>query len=80
MRTTINIDNKLLLQFEEAMDRLGLSRNELISLLLSRIIKKNHFEPRPYERVRYQERGKGLIVWKKSILTLIPYSMRSFLI
>jgi hypothetical protein len=70
MRTTINIDMALLEQFETAMKRLSLSKNELLSLLLARIIRENEFEPRPHERVRYQERSKGLIVWKKEPVTL----------
>ena len=70
MRTTINIDVTLLEKFETAMETLRLSKNELLSLLLARIIRENEFEPRPHERVRYQERGKGLIVWKKEPVTL----------
>jgi hypothetical protein len=70
MRTTINIDVALLEKFEDAMKRLRLSKNELLSLLLARIIRENEFEPRPHERVRYQERSKGLIIWKKEPITL----------
>ena len=70
MRTTINIDVTLLEKFETAMETLRLSKNELLSLLLARIIRENEFEPRPHERVRYQERSKGLIVWKKEPITL----------
>ncbi len=70
MRTTINIDVTLLGEFETAMDTLHLSKNKLISLLLARIISKDEFEPRPYERVTYQERCKGLIVRKKEHINI----------
>ncbi len=70
MRTTINIDVTLLGEFETAMDTLHLSKNKLISLLLARIISKDEFEPRPYERVTYQERCNGLIVRKKEHINI----------
>jgi hypothetical protein len=66
----MNIDLKLFEKLEEAMDTLHLSRNELVSPLLARIIRKNEFEPKPHERIRYQERGKGLIVWKKKHINI----------
>ncbi len=79
MRTTINIDRNLLERLEEAMDTLHLSKNELISLLLARIIRKNEFEPMPHKRIRYQERGKGLIVWKKKHINIDSVFYEKFL-
>jgi hypothetical protein len=79
MRTTINIDEELLEKLEEAMDTLHLSRNEMVSLLLTRIIRENEFEPRPHERIRYQERGKGLIIWKKKHINIDSVFYEKFL-
>ncbi len=70
MRTTININTKLLKELENAAKILNLPQDEVISQLLARIIRKNHFNPRPYERVRYQKRGKGLIIWKKEHINI----------
>jgi hypothetical protein len=55
MRTTINIDRVALDKLKEAMTDIDLSKNELIELLVSRIIKENSFDPKPYETVKYQK-------------------------
>ncbi len=70
MRTTITIDSELLEKLEEAADTLRLSNNALISLLLTRIIRKNEFEPRPYERVTYQKFGKEFIILEKEHINI----------
>ncbi len=70
MRTTITIDSELLEKLEEAASTLRLSNNEMISLLLARIIRKNEFEPRPYERVTYQKRGKDFIILEKEHINI----------
>ncbi len=70
MRTTINIDEELLEKLEEAADALSLSNNEMISLLLARIIRKKEFKPRPYERVTYQKRNKDVVVWEKEHINI----------
>ena len=72
IRTTIYIDKKLLEKLKNAMDILDLPKKEVISLLISRIIRKNHFIPRPCKSVKYQDEGLGLIVWKTEHIDLDP--------
>jgi hypothetical protein len=79
MRTTMNIDVTLLDEFKAAMETLHVSKNKLISLLLGRIISNNEFVPRPYERVKYQERCKGLIVRKKEHINIEPVFYEKYL-
>jgi hypothetical protein len=71
MRTTIYINTLYLDKLKEAMDTVGLSKDELVTLLVSRIIKKNSFTPEPYKRVEYQESGPD-IVWKIEPIKLDP--------
>ncbi len=70
MRTTITIDSELLKKLEEAAGILRLSKNDMISLLLARIIRKDEFEPRPYERVTYQKWGEDFIILKKEHINI----------
>jgi hypothetical protein len=63
MRTTIYINTILLGKLKEAASEINLPKNELITLLVSRIIKKNHFAPKPCVTVKYQKSRPG-IEWK----------------
>ncbi len=71
MRTTINADTILILKLREATAEVGLSKNELIKLLISRLIKKNSFVPKPSETVMYQDSGPER-VWKIEHINLEP--------
>ncbi len=53
------------------MAEAGLSKNELIKLLISRIIKKNSFIPQTGKSVKYQDGGSE-IVWKIEHINLEP--------
>jgi hypothetical protein len=57
MRTTINADRVLLDKLEAAMAEAGLSKKEMIQLLITRIITKNSFVPQPGRTVKYQSAG-----------------------
>ncbi len=63
MRTTINADTILINRLKEAMAEVDLPKDKLIELLLSRIIIKNSFVPKPCEAVKYQDGGPDK-VWK----------------
>jgi hypothetical protein len=69
MRTTIYINTVYLDKLEEAMAAVDLSKDELITLLVARIIKKNSFAPEPYKTVEYQKSRPG-IVWKREHIKL----------
>jgi hypothetical protein len=56
MRTTINIQKKLFLKLENASETLNISKNEIVDLLLRKIIAANSFKSKAFETVRYQER------------------------
>jgi hypothetical protein len=71
MRTTIYINTIYLDKLKEAMVAVNLSKNELVALLVSRIIKKNSFTPEPYKTVEYQE-SRPDIVWKIEPVKLDP--------
>jgi hypothetical protein len=71
MRTTIYINTIYLDKLKEAMAAVDLSKDELIALLVSRIIKKNNFAPEPYKTVEYQKSEPG-IVWKIEPIKLDP--------
>jgi hypothetical protein len=71
MRTTIYINTIFLDKLEEAMAAVDLSKDELITLLVSRIIKKNSFDPKPCKTVEYQKSEPG-IVWKIEHVKLDP--------
>jgi hypothetical protein len=71
MRTTIYINTLYLDKLEEAMAVVDLSKDELIALLVSRIIKKNNFSSKPYKTVEYQKSEPG-IVWKIEPIKLDP--------
>jgi hypothetical protein len=71
MRTTIYINTIYLDKLKDAMVAVNLSKNELIALLVSRIIKKNSFAPEPYKAVEYQKSEPG-IVWKIEPIKLDP--------
>ncbi len=70
MRTTITIDSELLKKLEEAAGILRLSNNEMYSLLLARIIRKDEFEPRPHERVTYQKWGEDFFILEKEHINI----------
>jgi hypothetical protein len=57
MRTTIYSDKSLLDKLKAAMAEVGLSKDELIKQLITRIITKNSFVPQPGKRVSYQTGG-----------------------
>jgi hypothetical protein len=57
MRTTINADRELLDKLDAAMAEAGLSKNEMIQLLITRIITKNSFVPQQGRTVKYQSAG-----------------------
>jgi hypothetical protein len=57
MRTTIYSDRVLLDKLKAAMAEVGLSKDELIHLLITRIINKNNFVPKPCRAVKYQGGG-----------------------
>jgi hypothetical protein len=70
MRTTMYIKTALLERLEEAAVEIGITKDQLISLLLSRIIRENSSEPqtfnaddRHFKLVRYQKSIPGM-VWK----------------
>jgi hypothetical protein len=71
MRTTIYSDTLLLDKLKAAMAEVGLSKDELIQLLVTRIIKKNSFVPRPCKAVKYQDGGPER-VWKTEHINLEP--------
>ncbi len=71
MRTTINADTLLILKLREAMAEVDLTKDELIKLLISRIIKKNSFVPQPGKTVKYQDGGPER-VWKIEHINLEP--------
>ncbi len=71
MRTTINADTLLILKLREAMAEVDLTKDELIKLLISRIIKKNSFVPQPGKTVKYQGGGPER-VWKIEHINLEP--------
>jgi hypothetical protein len=70
-RTTIYINTILLNTLKEAMADIDVQKDEMITLLVSRIIKKNSFNPEPYKTVKYQESGSE-IVWKIEHINLEP--------
>jgi hypothetical protein len=69
MRTTIYINTILLGKLKEAVSEINVPKNELITLLVSRIIKKNHFSPKPCETVKYQK-SRPDIEWKREHIKL----------
>jgi hypothetical protein len=71
MRTTIYSDTLLLHKLKAAMDESGLSKDELIQLLVTRIINKNRFVPRPCKAVKYQDGGPER-EWKTEHINLAP--------
>jgi hypothetical protein len=71
MRTTIYINTIYLDKLKEAMAAVNLSKDELIALLVTRIIKKNNFAPVPYKAVEYQK-SEPDIVWKIEPVKLDP--------
>jgi hypothetical protein len=78
IRTTININKNLLSRLKKAMYDIDLPKDEVIKLLLSRILRKKDFHPRPDIRVKYQ--GRRLKKdWKKEHITLDPVFYEKFL-
>jgi hypothetical protein len=71
MRTTIYSDTLLLEKLKAAMDEVGLSKDALIQLLVTRIITKNRFVPMPCKAVKYQSGGPER-VWKTEHINLEP--------
>ncbi len=71
MRTTINIDTALLIKLQEAIIEIDLPKDKLIARLISRIINKNSFDPKPYTTVKYQESSSER-KWKIEHINLEP--------
>ncbi len=78
MRTTINGDLSLLNRLTAAMAEADLPKDKLIKLLVSRIINKNSFVPKPYKTVKYQESGQDT-VWKIEHINLEPVDYEKLL-
>ncbi len=60
MRTTIYINIDQLDDLKAAMTKIDVSKKEMISLLLTRIIRKSSFEAESFKPVRYQMKGLGI--------------------
>ena len=71
MRTTVNINSILLNKIKSASSANNISKNELILILLSKLINSNEFNPKPYKAVKYQDSYPG-IVWKREHIQLDP--------
>ena len=71
MRTTIYINSILQNKLINASDVLNVSKHELVSILLSRIIRSNSFYSKPYEAVKYQDSFPDA-VWKREHIILDP--------
>ncbi len=71
MKTTINADTLLLDKLNKSMAEVGLPKDKMIELLISRIIKNNSFVPQPGKKVKYQDGGSER-VWKIEHINLEP--------
>ncbi len=60
------------------MAEADLPKDKLIKLLVSRIINKNSFVPKPYKTVKYQESGQDT-VWKIEHINLEPVDYEKLL-
>ena len=69
--TTININIDLLNRIKNASAVLNVSRSELVSFLVKKVMRKKKFPVKMCSRVRYQDR-KNPIIWRRVHVYLFP--------
>ena len=71
MRTTIYINRLYYEKLKTSSEILSISKNEIISFLLTRITNDTFFKVKPYETVQYQKSNPD-INWKTAHIDLKP--------